>query len=62
MSKKEKLLSLEVYLTNLKNRLDSPTPEKHLHRPNEYREFLTREIKKTSMKVEDLRLVAKDEK
>lgn len=58
MNTKEKILSLEKYLTELKNRLNSPTPDKHKNRDKEFREFLNREIRKTFDKVCGLRQTA----
>lgn len=50
--KKEKLVSLNKYLAELKSRLASDVPEKHKHRPNEYKELLQREIFKVNKTIE----------
>ena len=54
----EKLNSLIQYLENLQRRLAEKIPEKHAHRPNEYHGFLKQEVKRTSLKIEELRLKA----
>lgn len=49
---KEKIVSLSKYLTECKIRLtDKSTPAKHKNRDAQYREYLQREIKKTSDKL-----------
>lgn len=41
---KEKVLSLTKYLNDLTSKLNSPTPDKHRNRPQQYKELLEREI------------------
>lgn len=53
---KEKLNSLSKYEQELKNKLASAVPPKHRTRAAPYVEFLERELKKTSKKIEELRL------
>lgn len=53
---KEKTQSLTKYLNDLINRLQSPTPEKHIHSPATYKQFLNREIETIKNKLEAARL------
>lgn len=55
---KEKLAKLIRYSEDLKNRLSSPVPEKHVRHPETYKRFLEREIATTSAKIDDLKLVS----
>lgn len=53
---KEALTKLEKYLAHIKERLDSPVPPKHVHRPESLRFFLEKELAMTTKKIEDLKL------
>lgn len=53
---KEKLTSLEKYITSLKNRLSDKTPEKHKDHQDTYRAFLKSEIEKTASTIEASKL------
>lgn len=59
---KEKFKSLSQYAMSLRQRLDSPTPEKHLGRPQEYKEFLNRELKAVERTLEEARYEAAEGK
>ena len=51
----DKLQSLQMYAQSLKTKLeDKNVPEKHKGRILEYREFLVRELEKTTRKIEEL--------
>lgn len=52
MVSKEKLISLNKYLSSLKDKLSSPTPEKHKDHPETYKQFLEREIRAVGLKLE----------
>jgi hypothetical protein len=54
---KEKLNKLTRYADGLKERLASPVPEKHAVHPVPYKQFLGRELKATTAKIETLKLV-----
>lgn len=41
---KEKKESLTKYAQELKNKLTSPVPTKHVNNPHTYKQFLTREL------------------
>lgn len=56
---KDKHLRLTRYLTDLRNRLTSGIPLKHTNRPEQYKAFLTKEIKQTEAKISDLLIGAK---
>lgn len=56
MDNKQKLISQQRYLTELQNKLASPTPAKHKNREESYRLFLASELKKATSKVESLKL------
>lgn len=53
---KEKLISLEKYLDDLKSKLTSPVPEKHEASPATYKHFLNNEIRLTKSKIESAKL------
>jgi len=55
---KDKLNSLVKYASQLKDKLEAPTPSKHLHRPEAYKRFLKHEIAIAERKIESLKLVA----
>lgn len=45
---REKKISLTKYLNQCQERLKAPVPEKHKHRPTQYKELLEREIYKVN--------------
>lgn len=47
---------LTKYLDNVKTRMSSAIPEKHKNRPNEYKAWLKLEFKRTSKKIESLKV------
>lgn len=51
---KERLDSLNKYLKALNDKISGGIPEKHKERPQEYKEFLTREITKTKMAIDSI--------
>jgi hypothetical protein len=51
---KEKVLALKVYAESLKTRLARPVPPRHAHHPNEFRQVLEIDLKKTLAKIEEL--------
>jgi hypothetical protein len=53
---KEKLISLQKYLTDLSNRLTAPVPEKHKDSEATYRYFLRNEIRMVNAKLEAAKL------
>ena len=53
---KEKLISLNKYVSDLQNRLSSPVPAKHKDHPETYKDFLKHEIKMVTDKLEQVRL------
>jgi hypothetical protein len=55
---KEKVMRLQKYATDLKNKLEAPTPEKHKASPKNYKQFLERELQAVTRKIADLALVA----
>ena len=56
----DKLMTLSRYLDDLKNKIsETNVPDKHKHSPHTYREFLQREINRTTKKVDDLKMNAK---
>ena len=59
MSNKDQINKLVKYITDLTDRLSAPTPKKHENRPNEYREFLVRELNGAKTKVEALKMEVK---
>ena len=59
---KEKLFSLIRYANDLKNKLTDAIPEKHKNRPQQYKQFLEKELKATNVQVEALRLAGADKK
>lgn len=54
--KKEKIVSLNKYLVELKTRLNGPVSEKHVSRPEQYKDFLKREIFKVNKSLDEARL------
>lgn len=62
MLSKEKTLSLNKYLVDLKNRQSSAIPFKHLGHPNEYKHFLQSEIKAVQSKLDSDKLEVGDKK
>lgn len=56
MSSKQRIESLSKYISDLKNKLDSPIPEKHKERASSYYDYLESEIRKASTALESLRL------
>jgi hypothetical protein len=54
---KEKLKSLSKYQDGVKNKLTSPTPSKHQKHPEQYRQFLQRELDAVNRSIEELKAV-----
>lgn len=52
----EKLKKLEVYLSKQKDRLDSPIPNKHLTRPEQFKAFLRKEISEAKSRIDRVKL------
>ena len=52
---KEKIKSLSKYQDGIKNKLTSPTPSKHQKHPEQYRQFLQRELDAVNRSIEDLK-------
>lgn len=52
----DKLARLTKYADDLKNRLSSPVPPKHLGAEKEFAQFLNRELDATTKKIESLKL------
>lgn len=53
---KEKLMSLESYRAAVRQRLHGVTPPKHTHRVEEFKQFLSRELKAVDLVLEEHRL------
>ena len=54
---KEKVQKLTKYVSDLNNRLSSTTlPAKQVNRPDSYKQFLQKEIKMASVKLESLKM------
>jgi hypothetical protein len=53
---KEKLVSLNRYLDDLTNKLNSLVPAKHAKHPDTYKQFLSREIEAVKAKLERAKL------
>ena len=53
---KEKIISLNKYLTGLKDKLTARTPSKHKDHPATYKQFLEREIRAVSLKLDEAKL------
>jgi hypothetical protein len=53
---KAKLESLTKYLVDLKNKLTSPIPAKHVNSPETYKAFLKHEIEMVEAKLEAAKL------
>lgn len=63
MTPGEKLAKLIKYAENLKSRLsDTTIPAKHVKRPQAYKEFLERDLKKTTIKIDALKLTTEGKK
>lgn len=56
---KEKLISLENYRANIRAKLHGEVPPKHAARPEQYKAFLSRELKLVDLKLEEARLDTK---
>lgn len=56
----EKLQSLTRYVSDLRSKLTSPTPEKWKHSPDSYKAFLERELKFTEKKINDAKISGTD--
>ena len=56
--KKDKLESLKKYAASLVERRKSKTPEKWAHSPEQYKNFLTNELKLVNMKIDAERLAS----
>lgn len=56
---KEKIQNLQRYIESHKNRLSSPTPEKHKNHPEAYKQYLQLEITKAQKKLDKLLVEAK---
>lgn len=55
----DKLQSLTKYVSDMKSKLSSPTPDKWKHSPDSYRQFLEREIKFAEKKIDDSKMDVK---
>ena len=55
---KEKLNSLAKHSQDIKNKLTSPTPEKHKGHPDTYKLFLERELEAVSKTIENIKATA----
>jgi hypothetical protein len=53
---KEKLASLTKYASTLKDRLNSPVPEKHVGHPETFKAFLKTELKTVETKLENAKM------
>ena len=51
----DRIPRLEKYAADLKQRLSSPVPEKHKHRPVIFKEMIQRDLDKTLATIEKLR-------
>ena len=56
---KEKIASLTKYADGIRNRIASPTPEKHKENPQTYKQFLDRELDMVNKNIETLKEIAK---
>lgn len=54
---KEKIKALTKYQTDLRAKLEQPTPEKHKNHPEAYRLFLLNELEEVSAKLDKAKLV-----
>ena len=54
MKPAEKIASLTKYVNEHKNRLSSPTPEKHKNHPDAYKAYLSLEITKAQRTIDKL--------
>lgn len=54
-----KIKKLEIYLSNLQVKLSDPIPQKHTHRPLQYKQFLNNEINTVRKQLDSLKLEAK---
>lgn len=52
----DKTAALTKYLADLKISLDSSVPEKHVNRPEAYRQFLVRELDTVTKKLDSMKL------
>lgn len=55
MMNKEKLVNLLKYSEDLKNKLSSPVPAKHINHPESYKLFLKNEIRLADKKITSLK-------
>lgn len=55
---RQKLVNLNKYLIDLKNRLEAPTPSKHEGHPESYKQYLKREIQTVESTLEQAKLEA----
>lgn len=53
---KEKVVSLNKYVQDIKNRLTSPVPPKHSGHPDTYKRFLENELKSVISRLEAAKL------
>lgn len=53
--KHDKLEKLNKYATKLKDQLEAPLPKKHLNHPEEYKQFLKRELGTVNSQIEKLK-------
>lgn len=52
----DKATALTKYASELKNKLESPVPSKHVARPEAYKQFLQRELETVSKKLDSMKL------
>ena len=50
----DKIKRLTKYLDGIKLKLSSPTPDKHKHRPSQYKEYLEKEKRMTEKAISSL--------
>lgn len=53
---KEKIQSITKYVSDIKNRLSSPTPGKWAHAPEAYKTYLERELRLSNKKLDDAKM------
>lgn len=52
----DKIKKLTAYVNQLKEKLSSNTPEKHVDRPNSYKRFLNIELETAQKQIDALRI------
>jgi hypothetical protein len=59
---KDAIQRLSKYQADIKSKLDSEVPAKHLNRVESYKAFLTKEYKMVTKKIDDLKMSGSDKK